>query len=160
MTADQIKKLKKWLFPGILGGLFVLAILNMMKRSDTVQVHVVFPDGGGVVAEVSDSPEEHLLALFVAGRLQEGQGVLLMFDEAGLHGLWTRNIQTPVDLIWIDAMHQIVRVEENVAPCREDTCPTLRPDRAVLFLLETRPGLASRHGLQIGMTLDFKRVQS
>jgi uncharacterized membrane protein (UPF0127 family) len=160
MKGFQKENLRKWMLPAILVGLLILVVLNMMKRSDTMRVHVVFPDGGGVLADVADSPEEHLLALFVADRLKEGQGVLLMYEESGLHGLWTRNVQSPVDLIWIDPMHEIVRVEENVSPCREETCPTLRPERAVLFLLETPPGVAARHGLQNGMTLDFQRVAS
>ena len=154
----QKEKIRKWLLPTILVGLLVLAVINQMSKTQTYQVQVLFPNGESLIAEVADSPEEQLMAFYMAGMLSEGQGVLIMYEEAGKHGIWTRNIQSPIDIIWLGPMRQIVKIDKNISPCSDDPCEMVEPSQAVLFVLQTKAGVAKSLNLEEGMSLTFRHL--
>ena len=157
----QKEKLTKWILPILAAGLLILAGLSLFNRPGVHQVYVLLPNGQTILADVADSPEEQLVGLFFAESLPEDRGLLLIYEEAGPHRLWTRNIRFPIDMIWLDPSRQIIQVDENVPPCTKDPCPSYGPsDRAALFALEVAAGVAQQHGLLTGVSLEFRRTPS
>jgi uncharacterized membrane protein (UPF0127 family) len=154
------EKLKQWILPALLGGLVILAVLNLMSKTRGLQVQLHFPNGGSLTAEVADSPEEHLMAFYAAGTLPRDKGVLIMYEESGMYPVWTRNLRAPVDIVWMGPTRKIVGIEENIAPCDSEPCPSIESETAVLFILQTQPGVARALGLEKGMAVRFTRVEN
>jgi uncharacterized membrane protein (UPF0127 family) len=155
------EKLKKWLLPILAVGLLILAGISLFNNPGTEQVHVLLPNGQAILADVADSPEEQLVGLFFTESLPPDRGLLLIYEEAGLHRVWTKNIRSSIDIIWLAPNRQIVQVDENIPPCTQDPCPTYgSSDQAVLFALEVAAGTAREHGLVPGVSLEFRRVPS
>ena len=151
-------KFRKWFIPIFLVGLVIFSGRSFLNQADLYQFRVVMPDGGEILADVADTPEEHLFGLFTAGSLPPNRGVLLMYEKADQHSLWGRNITSPVDIVWLDPEKKIVRIDEHVTPCVKDPCPSYQPDEEVLFLLQIGPGEAKRKNLEVGLTLKFRRA--
>ncbi len=152
------EKIRKWVLPGIVIGLLLLGSLNLLSKSQVMGVQVVFPDGGSVLAEVADTPEEYFLGFFATGSLPENTGILFLHKESGLHAVWTKNIRSPVDILWLDPNREIIKIEKDISPCLEENCPSLKPEKAALFQLILKPGSAKQHGLEKGMALKFQRI--
>ena len=83
----QKETFKKWALPVIVVGLVILALVSFMRRTHGYQVHILLPNGKTILADVADSPEEHLLGLFAAGSLPSGWRTLM-----GRAALWLGRI--------------------------------------------------------------------
>ena len=70
--------------------------------------------------EIAQTPEQKATGLSHRPALAEGRGMLFIFDTDGGHGIWMKDMQFPIDIIWIDAAMKVVHIEKSVAP---DTYP-------------------------------------
>ena len=152
-------RFRKAFFPILLGVLIVLAGLSLVRRTHVVRVYVMLPNGEVILADVADSAETRLMGFFTIGSFADDRGVLFMFEEAGRHSIWGKNIQSPTDMIWLDPNRKIIQIDRNVPPCREEPCPIYEPEEAVLFIMQVTAGVAKQHDLEPGMLLKFQRVQ-
>ena len=44
------------------------------------------------------------------------------------HGIWMKNCQFPIDIVWLDEARKVVHVAPKVPPCRAEPCPVYVPD--------------------------------
>lgn len=85
--------------------------------------------------------------------LPPGVVKLFVFDELGEWGFWMRDMNYPIDIIWLDAAGAVVHIEADVHP---DTYPeTFAPDALALYVIETEAGFAAEHDIRIGTTVDL-----
>lgn len=154
----KTEKIKKWVFPVLLAGLVILAGLNLVRKSQSFSVRVEFSNGRSLIAEVADSPEEHLMAFYSSGTLGRDQAVLIMYEESGRHSVWTKSLRAPVDILWLNPSHEIVKIQENILPCSSEPCPSYESREAVSFLLQTHPGVMREFGVEEGMKVRFGRM--
>ena len=70
--------------------------------------------------EIAQTTEQKITGLSYRPSLAEGRGMLFIFDTDGRHGIWMKDMQFPIDIIWIDAAMKVVHIEKSVAP---DTYP-------------------------------------
>ena len=87
--------------------------------------------------------------------LEPDQGMLFVFEEEGFHSFWMKNMEIPIDILWLDAGKRIVHIEERVPPCPEDPCPSYRPPIPALYVLELKAGRVDECGLKLYDKLDF-----
>lgn len=153
------KKSKKWLIPVILVVLLTLSGISLFNQGQTYRIQIVLPDGKVLLAEVADSQEEHLLGFFMAGLLTPDLAVLFIYEDTGIKTIWSRNIQIPVDLIWLDAKRKVIQVDSNVMPCLKEPCPDYQSDEAAMFLLQLVSGAAREHDLEKGASIEMRNAQ-
>jgi uncharacterized membrane protein (UPF0127 family) len=85
--------------------------------------------------------------------LPENQGMFFIFDEPGDYSFWMKDMQFPIDIIWLDEHGVITHIEKNVAP---ETYPkTFFPGKKSLYVLETNSGYAEKNNLEEGYSIDF-----
>ena len=70
--------------------------------------------------EIVQTAEQKITGLSHRPTLAEGRGMLFIFDTDDTHGIWMKDMQFPIDIIWIDAAMKVVHIEKSVAP---DTYP-------------------------------------
>lgn len=108
-------------------------------------------DGKHLVAAVANTPREREQGLSGTHFLNGGNGMFFVFDEADEHGFWMKDMEFPIDIIWIDDTNRIVDMTENVSP---DTYPQIfKPEVPAKYVLEVMAGWAAENDVSIGDTV-------
>jgi len=87
-----------------------------------------------ILVTIADEPAERAKGLSGTNSLSELEGKLFVFDENGRYGIWMKDMNYPIDIIWISDELEIIHIEENVLP---NTFPRIyRPDVPARYVLE------------------------
>jgi len=98
-----------------------------------------------VTAELATTEAEREQGLGGRASLAEGSGMLFVFAEDGDWGIWMKDMQFPIDILFISENGSVVSVDANVSP---DTYPeAFYPPLAVRYVLELPAGFAAAHGI-------------
>lgn len=72
----------------------------------------------------------------------ENYGMLFVFPTDQRVGFWMKDMQVPIDIIWLSDTGAVLGIEDSVSP---DTYPkAFYPPQPVKYVLETRAGEARR----------------
>lgn len=99
------------------------------------QTPTMFVESTPIAVHIADSEEERKQGLSGTDPLSEFEGMLFVFDREDYYGMWMKDMNYPLDIIWIDNDYTIVHIEKNISP---DTYPTsFGPPTPARFVLET-----------------------
>ena len=130
---------------GVLSGIWLL--------SPAKQPSVII-NGHTLEVEVVRTPEEQARGLSGRESLAENAGMLFVYETPVTPGFWMKDMNFPLDIIWIGSDKRIVDISENIAP---ETFPQLfRPLAPVQYVLEVNAGWAEAHNLSMGNTAKFQ----
>lgn len=111
-----------------------------------------------VEAEVPQAPEGFTLGLSGRAHMDEDRGMLFVFSSEAQHGIWMKEMLFPLDLIWFSADLRVVEVIPNVQPqpgVPDSELIIYRPRTPALYTLELVAGVAEKHGVEIGDTVEL-----
>lgn len=115
--------------------------------------------GASFTVDLADTPEKLFQGLSGREILEEGTGMLFVFQEERQHTFWMKDMRFPLDMIWITAectIGDIIADVPNPPPDQKNgALPTYSPSAPSTFVLELNAGVAAASGLQTGdqMTL-------
>jgi uncharacterized membrane protein (UPF0127 family) len=96
---------------------------------------------------IADTPEERAKGL--SGTLPEPpRSLLFVFETVDTWGIWMKDMQYPIDVLWIDANLRVVYLEENMQPASYPR--VYKPDTPVRYVLELPAGFVEIHNLALG----------
>lgn len=135
--------------------LFVLALLIYLFMLHNTLGYVVdsvsFNSGAVVIGvEVAQSDVERARGLMGREGLSEGSGMLFIFDSETQHGFWMKDMNFPIDIIWIDSEFRVVDITGGAVPCVGEPCTIYSPGAPARYVLEVSSGFASVNGVEIG----------
>jgi uncharacterized membrane protein (UPF0127 family) len=96
------------------------------------------------------TPEERKKGLMFRENLDPEKGMLFIFEEEGRHGFWMKNTLIPLDIIWINGNKEVVFINKNTQPCKEDACPIIEPTEDAKYVLEMNESFSEKIGLSVG----------
>lgn len=109
--------------------------------------------GRKIKVDVVDNVAERTLGLSGRKSLAADEGMLFVFENSGNFGFWMKDMNFPIDIIWIDEGKSVVHLEKNVSP---DTYPTVfTPSKSAKYVLEVQAGFSDATGLKPGDNLEF-----
>jgi uncharacterized protein len=108
------------------------------------------------IVEIAKTQKELTRGLMFRGSLQEDRGMLFIFQEDGNYPFWMKNTLIPLDIIWINEEKNIVFINKNTQPCKEEICPSVNPGAEARYVLELNGGIAEKIGLSVGDMATFK----
>lgn len=108
-----------------------------------------------VKAEIADSAAKRKTGLAFRKSLDEQEGMLFVFVKETRPSFWMKNMEFPLDIIWIGQDRRIVALTTEVPPC-SGSCESLVPEVAVKYALEVNAGFSKRHGIKVGDSLEFE----
>lgn len=119
---------------------------------------VMLPDGSTVHVELATTEKERNYGLMGRTRLPEGRGMLFVHEQPGHYAYWMYHCKMALDIVWMNADHQIVEMSPDTPPCRAEakTCPSYGGKQISIYVLELPPGDISRHRLRMGETITFQ----
>jgi uncharacterized membrane protein (UPF0127 family) len=121
-------------------------------------MQVTYPDGATIRAEVALNVLDQARGLMFRDELPPEAGMLFVFMDEAERSFWMYRTKIPLDIVWMNAKHEIVEISANTPPCPEqmrDACPSYGGNASAQFVLEIAAGQAAAHGLKLGDRLRF-----
>lgn len=116
----------------------------------------VLPSGAEFSLELAVKPETRARGYMYREEVGPEEGMLFIFEAAGRHGIWMRNCEVALDIIWLDAELRVLEIAAEQQPCPpEARCQTIWPLRAASYVLELSAGNAARNGLVPGARVEL-----
>ena len=123
---------------------------------DYAHAIVTTSTGKKISVEVADTVEKRSLGLGKRSGLGNGWGMLFVFEKRKQHGFWMKDMEFPLDIIWLDN-HRIAYILRNVQPAKSGVIPpVMTPPVAGNFVLEIDAGRADELKLQVGQRLKYQ----
>jgi len=143
------------LIPIILSAAIVGIVGLLSIPSDSKLESVEFPRGtvkiDDIPLEVSDTEPRRVRGLMFQNQLPYNQGMIFVFDKAGIYSLWMLNMQFSLDMIWFDQEGNIIHIEKNIPPCKSAletmSCQSITPDGEALYILEVTSGFVDKYNI-------------
>jgi len=142
----------KRMFPVLLIG---LAVCCLARSPNGEYIQVFFPNGKIITAELAVSDAERARGLMDREKINPDQGMLFVFENAGAHSMWMKNMLISLDFLWLDREQRIVHIEENIPPCERDPCPSYASNIPAMYVLELKAGSIKENGLKLYDKVDF-----
>jgi len=119
---------------------------NLAANSFTGEKFAVIGDSI-IEIEVADSEDERVIGLSNHTELLDNKGMFFIFKKEDYHGIWMKDMDFAIDIIWIDDMMKIIHIEENISP---DSYPKVfAPDRKAKFVLEVPAEYVKKEGIKV-----------
>ncbi|MEW6610560.1 MAG: DUF192 domain-containing protein [Patescibacteria group bacterium] len=117
--------------------------------ASTQKTAAITLNGIPVRAEIMRTPEEKARGLSGRESLEEGKGMLFVFDPPTRPSFWMKDMRFPIDIIWI-YQDKVIGVTPNI-PYPADAhspLPTYSPPDFVTHVLEVPAGWAERNDIK------------
>lgn len=103
--------------------------------------------------ELADNDEERARGLSGRAALANDKGMLFIFDQSLPWGFWMKDMNFPIDIVWIGDDFKIVHIENSVLP---ETFPeSFAPVLPARFVLEINAGLMNAYKIEVGDEVVF-----
>lgn len=109
--------------------------------------------------EIADEWHERVRGLSARTSLSNDEGLLFVFEEAGYHGIWMKDMNFSIDIIWLthvvgeENQMRIVDIKKHILPGTYPT--TFHPEEPASFVIELNAGVSDVLGLETGDVLDI-----
>lgn len=124
-------------------------------RTVTPTQTVTFLDTEGadlrtVDVAVADDDDSRGLGLMFVYDLPADQGMLFIFEDETPRSFWMANTPIPLDIIYLDASMEIVKIHRSTPPFSQRSFPSGSPAK---YVVEVNGGFTQLHDIQEGMRI-------
>lgn len=116
--------------------------------SDTIKINDVV-----LKVEVASTNIKRTKGLSGRESLSSDTGMLFVFSNSGKYSFWMKDMNFPIDIIWIDENFKIVEIEKDAKP--ESYPKSLGGVMDSKYVLETVSGFSDKNNIKIGDTVSF-----
>ena len=138
---------------------FLALSAGFSQAADKSLVEIVTKTGVRAFSvEMAVTPDQLSRGLMFRTELPPTAGMLFVFMDEAERSFWMYRTKIPLDILWLNANHQIVEISADTPPCpgeSRDDCPSFGGNVPSQFVLEIGAGQAAAHGLKVGDRLNF-----
>ncbi len=131
---------------------FFLALTTFvwLKSLDNEKINIKIGETS-VRVDVVDTPEERNRGLSGKNVLEDGEGMLFVFENPGIYGFWMKDMNFAIDIIWIGEDKKVLGVERGVSP---SSFPTVfYPPSEILYALEVPATFSDTTNIKVGQSM-------
>src|SRR3989338_2407214 len=110
--------------------------------------HVLKVGTARVLIDIADTPALRERGLSGRKLLLDDQGTYFIFDHPDVYPFWMKEMNFPIDIIWIGEHMSVVDITKSASP--SSFPQTFVSSAPALYVLEVQAGFAERHGVKIG----------
>ncbi len=126
---------------------------NIFGISATSTITLTAPSGD-IQVEVANTPTLQSRGLSGRTSMSADHGMLFVFTHPSIYGFWMKDMNYPLDMVWVDAEHRVVSINTDIAT---STYPNaIFPVSNVLYVLELSAGASRHFGIATGTVLKFE----
>ena len=135
--------------------LFFLLNQKAVLTSNKIVEDIHFINIGGKIlkVELAITPEGRTKGLSGRNELKEDESILFVFDYPSLYPFWMKDMNFPIDIIWIDENYKIVFIKKNAQP--ESYPETFSPPVESSYVLEVNALFSDKNNLKVGDIVQF-----
>ena len=112
---------------------------------------------GTVDVRIADTRQKRIAGLSDTASLQNGSGMLFTYDEPSEHTYVMREMDFPLDIVFIGADGRINSIESAPAPGPNEDGNDIERTGYGKYVLEVPRGWMERHGIHAGHRVDINR---
>ena len=116
--------------------------------SYTKSVNTVVINNTAFNVDIADNDTDRANGLSGRKFLSDGAGLLFIFDNPGIYPFWMKDMNFPIDIIWIDENLKVVYIKENALP--ESYPEIFNPNIKAMYVLEVNSGEVGLNKIKIG----------
>lgn len=152
-------------FLGLMGFLFLGGCTQEEQRPSTLQqepildfvAEVVFYDDTQqeitrIDAAVADDDRKRAAGLMNVRSMEDNQGMIFLFDREQPRSFWMMNTFLSLDIIYVNAEMEIVRIHRYTTPFSQEGILSERPAK---YVVEVKAGFTVVHDINEGDTITF-----
>ena len=114
---------------------------------------VTLTDNYRIEAEIADTQALREHGLMHRTHLNENHGMLFVYPDQAIRGVWMKNTLIPLDVLFISDDGKIVTLLRNLQPCRQEPCPISISSADAQYMLEVNAGFIDQHHIKEGQEL-------
>ncbi len=100
--------------------------------------------------EIADDTESRKKWLMWVDKLKEDEWMLFVYQEPWKYWFWMKNMEIPLDIIWINEYKEVIHIEEDVQPCEEQQeCKIHYPKEKANYVLEVKSWKVEKHDIEL-----------
>lgn len=139
----------------------VIIILALITGYAVYQSRQKFPDNivqltianKSYQLEIANTPTKQQQGLSNRNSMDKDKGMLFEFQKPAAACFWMKDMNFPIDMIWLDSTKKVIKLQNNVVPA---TFPkTFCPDQPASYVVELSSGQAQQANLKLGDLLQF-----
>lgn len=135
----------------------VLSISKFISRLYNNETNQISINNHLINIEIVKNDTDRQKGLSGRKSLAQNSGMLFVFPNKGYHYFWMKEMQIPLDFIWIDG-DKVVDLTENVSPLRKNSVnpSTFTSGYPTDKILEVNAGTVKKLNIKIGDTVKNK----
>ena len=137
--------------------LFLVVFFSSTRKHTVADIRGVTIAGQHVKVDLALTDAAQEKGLSGRSGLKESEGMLFVFNKPGRYGFWMKDMQFPIDMIWISSEGQVVHMEENIAT---STYPkAFSNTSSAQYVLELDANAARKYGIYLGTKIDIASLK-
>jgi hypothetical protein len=109
-----------------------------------------------IEVEIADTERERKKGLSGRTSLEEGQGMLFVFQQKERPAFWMKGMKFSIDIIWVEN-GKIVQIDKNILPptpgIPDNQLKLYLPSQPIDHVLEVRAGFTEENNIKVGDTI-------
>lgn len=138
--------------------LMVLALIGVAAYfvfAPQLRPHVTLHLGDGVfLTQVAKTPTAREKGLSNTQSLRDNEGMLFVFDHDDKWAIWMKNMNYPIDIVWLDKDKKVVYIVKN-APPESYPYESFVPKQEARYVVEVPAGTVAKKSIVIGGQAGF-----
>jgi uncharacterized membrane protein (UPF0127 family) len=130
-------------------------LINNLKGS--LNIKSVKIAGQNIKVDLALTEAEQEQGLSGRQSLAANEGMLFVFASPGDYQFWMKDMNFPIDMIWLDQNLKVIYIEKNATPISyPETFGPGPNDGEAKFVLEVPDGFSEKNNLQVGDSAEFR----
>lgn len=131
----------------------ILFLFNISHQPELTSIKYVNIGDARVKVALAITERERMIGLSGKEFLDESEGLFFIFDKPDKYSFWMKDMNFPIDIIWLDQELEIVHIKNSAVPSSYPE--TYRSDTDALYVLEVVAGFVEKNNLKVGDTAAF-----
>ena len=119
--------------------------------------NMVVLSGNTYRVEIATTAAQRARGLMYRRHMDADQGMLFLFPKARPLTFWMKNTEIPLDILFFDDQHRLMRIHHHVPPCRRPPCAQYPSGAPSALVLELAGGTAKAADIRLGTSIKFLR---
>jgi hypothetical protein len=105
--------------------------------------------------QIAETESQRMVGLMYRDFLGVNQGMLFLFPVEEEQSFWMKNTRIPLDIIFVNAKMEIVKIHHTTKPFSEEGYPS---ERVAMYVVETNGGYTEKNNIHEGCIVSWKRA--
>jgi len=135
------------------------AMTNETTYSFVKEGELAFTEADGksisvIDVEIADNDDQRMTGLMFRTEMKENQGMLFIFPYETEQSFWMKNTVLPLDMIFVNADMEIIKIHHNTTPYSEQSYSSGKPAQ---YVVEVNAGYCNKLDIKEGDKILFNR---